>query len=180
MIRFHSQFTQQQSIDHYEVVCPYHHAGCNVVCTRRDLDLHLKMCPVAIAALHREREAMMLCIDNREEHSDDDRDSTDESESPFTMKRTKNIPRCDEVIPSLSSDFIVSTELPWPSLSTTSFVSYPSFSDSGCHKRGLNSGESERRSSFNYPRRITTEYEDGNYEVVCPNSVMGCRHTCSR
>ena len=40
---FNAQFVQQQTMDHYDVVCPFHHAGCDVVCARRDLDMHLKV-----------------------------------------------------------------------------------------------------------------------------------------
>ena len=46
------------ALDQYEIVCPYAHAGCAVVCPRRDLAAHLAACAYAHGAARREKEAM--------------------------------------------------------------------------------------------------------------------------
>jgi len=46
------------TFEKYEIVCPYAHAGCAVVCPRRDLEAHLRVCAYAHGVARREREAM--------------------------------------------------------------------------------------------------------------------------
>ena len=46
------------TFEKYEIVCPYAHAGCAVVCPRRDLEEHLRVCAYAHGVARREREAM--------------------------------------------------------------------------------------------------------------------------
>jgi hypothetical protein len=50
--------TVQTAMDKYEIVCPFAHAGCSVVCPRRDLDSHLLTCAYARGVEKREKDAM--------------------------------------------------------------------------------------------------------------------------
>lgn len=46
------------TLETYEIVCPFAHAGCAVVCPRRGLAAHLLVCAYAHGVAQRERDAM--------------------------------------------------------------------------------------------------------------------------